>query len=190
LTCLFAIALLAMWLSQVTAVKVESLPGIPPEAERIASWIAAPDVLLRSMFAGVILLPEHIHRTWFTFGWLNIGPVWPSQILCGTALACVILVGEHSVARLRLAFRIWFLAIAMAITLAILFALLLTFTPPGRPAVDGLQGRYFTPVLPLLLFALLPARQILIRATLYVPWLMVAANVTVLLVIAKVFYRL
>jgi uncharacterized membrane protein len=52
--------------------------------------------------------------------------------------------------------RLWWLALALGGELLIEIALYLTGTPPGADYVQGVQGRYFLPLLPLAVLALLP----------------------------------
>ena len=48
--------------------------------------------------------------------------------------------------------KVWMGCICAAVIGATLLALLLDFTPLGRDHIDGVQGRYFIPILPLIIF--------------------------------------
>lgn len=56
--------------------------------------------------------------------------------------------------------RLWWLLIALGVALLIETAMYLTGTPLGADYIQGTQGRYFLPVLPLALIALSPAQAI------------------------------
>lgn len=61
-------------------------------------------------------------------------------------------------ARFGLVQRLWWLAIAAGAALLIETAMYLTGTPLGADYIQGTQGRYFLPLLPLVLLALSPDR--------------------------------
>jgi hypothetical protein len=54
--------------------------------------------------------------------------------------------------------RLWWLAVAAGVALLIETAMYLTGTPLGADYIQGTQGRYFLPILPLVLLALSPER--------------------------------
>jgi uncharacterized membrane protein len=54
--------------------------------------------------------------------------------------------------------RLWWLAVAAGVALLIETAMYLTGTPYAADFIQGTQGRYFLPVLPLVLLALSPAQ--------------------------------
>ena len=56
--------------------------------------------------------------------------------------------------------RLWWLAVAAGVALLIETAMYLTGTPLGADYIQGTQGRYFLPVLPLALLALMPPAPI------------------------------
>lgn len=56
--------------------------------------------------------------------------------------------------------RLWWLCVAAGVGLLIETAMYLTGTPLGADYIQGTQGRYFLPVLPLVLIALSPAEPI------------------------------
>ena len=63
-------------------------------------------------------------------------------------------------ARFGIGQRLWWLAIAAGTALLIETAMYLTGTPLGADYVQGTQGRYFLPLLPLVLLALMPANPL------------------------------
>ncbi|KXU30793.1 hypothetical protein A0J57_03000 [Sphingobium sp. 22B] len=66
-------------------------------------------------------------------------------------------IGSGSAMRVSWGQRLWWLAIAAGVALLIETAMYLTGTPLGADYIQGTQGRYFLPVLPLALVALMPA---------------------------------
>lgn len=56
--------------------------------------------------------------------------------------------------------RLWWLAVAVGTVLLIETAMYLTGTPLGADYIQGTQGRYFLPVLPLALIAMMPAQPL------------------------------
>ena len=72
--------------------------------------------------------------------------------MLGASIAC------GSGARFGIGQRLWWLAVAAGVALLIETAMYLTGTPLGADYIQGTQGRYFLPVLPLVLLALSPAR--------------------------------
>lgn len=67
-------------------------------------------------------------------------------------------VASGSGARFGLGQRLWWLAVAAGVALLIETAMYLTGTPLGADYIQGTQGRYFLPVLPLALLALSPGQ--------------------------------
>ncbi|MCI4589169.1 DUF2142 domain-containing protein [Sphingobium sp. BYY-5] len=63
-------------------------------------------------------------------------------------------------ARFGIGQRLWWLAVAVGVALLIETAMYLTGTPLGADYIQGTQGRYFLPVLPLILLALSPDRPL------------------------------
>ena len=88
------------------------------------------------------------------FGWNAI--LMP---LLAYPLACLMLaasVASGADERFGIGQRLWWLAVAAGVALLIETAMYLTGTPLGADYVQGTQGRYFLPVLPLVLVALSP----------------------------------
>ncbi len=69
-------------------------------------------------------------------------------------------IGSGSTMRFSLGQRLWWLAIAAGAGLLIETAMYLTGTALGADYIQGTQGRYFLPILPLALLALMPADPI------------------------------
>ena len=92
------------------------------------------------------------------FGWNAI--LLPLLAYPLAALMLVAGVASGSGARFGLAQRLWWLTVAAGVALLIETAMYLTGTPLGADYIQGTQGRYFLPVLPLVLLALSPDRAI------------------------------
>jgi uncharacterized membrane protein len=163
-----------LWSAAVAAwVSVPLLPGQPYHPGPL--WPGDPRPLFRSAIAGaqIIVILHHpfavalfpttaggraLHVLWLQFigvlGPLSIRlpralyAVWPAAIISG--IAAVAAEPRAQAAR-------WFTAPAAALGILgsielIFVALYLTWTPVGMDRVDGIQGRYFIPLLPVLLF--------------------------------------
>ncbi|QGP78297.1 DUF2142 domain-containing protein [Sphingobium sp. CAP-1] len=69
-------------------------------------------------------------------------------------------VASGSGARFGIGQRLWWLAVAASVALLIETAMYLTGTPLGADYIQGTQGRYFLPLLPLVLMALSPDQPV------------------------------
>ena len=92
------------------------------------------------------------------FGWNAILLPLLAYPLAAIMLAAGVANGTG--ARFGMGQRFWWLAVAASVALLIETAMYLTGTPPGANYIQGTQGRYFLPVLPLVLIALSPAQPV------------------------------
>lgn len=60
----------------------------------------------------------------------------------------------------RIQYKIILALLYLAVSLAIIGALYLSFTPVGSTSIEGVQARYFLPILPLFLLLLVPSCQL------------------------------
>ena len=88
------------------------------------------------------------------FGWNAILMPLLAYPLCVLMLGASILTGAG--VRVGIGQRLWWLAVAAGVALLIETAMYLTGTPLGADYIQGTQGRYFLPILPLVLLALSP----------------------------------
>lgn len=88
------------------------------------------------------------------FGWNAILLPLLAYPLALAMLGAAVLSG--SAMRFSLGQRLWWLAIVAGVALLIETAMYLTGTPLGADYVQGTQGRYFLPLLPLALMAFMP----------------------------------
>ncbi|SEJ64068.1 Uncharacterized membrane protein [Sphingobium sp. AP50] len=126
-----------------------------PLRDQLAIILADPISYARILASSVVeRAPVYALQIVGRFGWNAI--LLP---LLAYPLALLMLgagVASGSGARFGMGQRIWWLAVAAGVALLIETAMYLTGTPLGADYVQGTQGRYFLPVLPLVLMALSP----------------------------------
>lgn len=88
------------------------------------------------------------------FGWNAILLPLVAYPVAGIMLAAAVLSGAQE--RFDMGQRIWWLMVAAGVAILIETAMYLTGTPYAADYIQGTQGRYFLPVLPLALLALMP----------------------------------
>jgi uncharacterized membrane protein len=126
-----------------------------PLRDQLAIVLADPMGYARILAASVQeRAPVYALQIVGRFGWNAI--LMP---LLAYPLACLMLAASIASGvdeRFGIAQRLWWLAIAAGVALLIETAMYLTGTPLGADYIQGTQGRYFLPVLPLVLMALSP----------------------------------
>lgn len=187
LICVIAAGLLVVWLNEISALAIRP-QGIPPAAERLQLWLDRPSELLMLLERTYIWNGGPLLGSLFSFGWLNVGPVNSSAIMSGFACALVLIAGNTANGQLKLATRVWLVTIATSIILLLSIAMYLYWTPASEIWIQGLQGRYFIPVMPALLVALLPNRIQVRELTGLIALLMVGANLIGLEAVVAAFY--
>ncbi|MEC3949236.1 DUF2142 domain-containing protein [Sphingobium sp. HWE2-09] len=132
----------------------ETMMTAPLQAQ-LAIVLHDPLGYVRILFSSVIeRAPVYALQIVGRFGWNAI--LLP---LIAYPLGAVMLgagVANGMGARFGIAQRLWWLAVAAGVALLIETAMYLTGTPLGADYIQGTQGRYFLPVLPLVLIALSP----------------------------------
>lgn len=130
-----------------------------PLADQLAVVLRDPLAYGRILVSSVIeRAPVYALQIVGRFGWNAI--LLP---LIAYPLALLMLgagVATGTGARFGIGQRLWWLAVAGGIALLIETAMYLTGTPLGADYIQGTQGRYFLPILPLILIALSPSRPI------------------------------
>lgn len=156
-------------LSQVN--QIEYVYGVSPETPKIN-----PEKQAAIVFADV---PAFLSMVWTSFaerkafvattivgvyGWLNVPmPAWYYRF-AALFVCLALLSGEKGEPGLSMPHRALLLLLVLAVLLAFSFTMYMAWCDPGAKAIDNLQGRYFIPIAPLLLFLLrtplvrLPAR--------------------------------
>lgn len=130
-----------------------------PLAQQLTVILRDPLAYLQLLAASMIeRAPVYALQIAGRFGWNAILlPLlaYPLALLMLGAGIC-----SGSAMRFSLGQRFWWLAIAAGVALLIETAMYLTGTPLGADYIQGTQGRYFLPLLPLALLALMPAAPI------------------------------
>lgn len=91
------------------------------------------------------------------FGWFyfSLGPI----LIIIYIIFLIIMVLADNEKELGRGVRIWMFFIAATLSLSFLLVMYLEWTPVSSPLIEGVQGRYFLPAVPLLSFALIPKKQ-------------------------------
>jgi uncharacterized membrane protein len=111
-------------------------------------------------FAGILLssiaerMPVYALQMVGRFGWNAILLPLLAYPLALAMLIAALWGSDHG--HIAIARRLWWLALAIGSEFLIEIALYLTGTPPGADYIQGVQGRYLIPLLPLVGLALLP----------------------------------
>lgn len=148
-----------------------------PLADQLAVILNDPVGYVRILTSSVIeRAPVYALQIVGRFGWNAILLPLIAYPLAAIMLGAAVLSGAE--ARFGVGQRLWWLAVAGGVALLIETAMYLTGTPPGADFIQGTQGRYFLPVLPLVLLALSPDRAVRGART------VLAASVLLLLLIA------
>ena len=130
-----------------------------PLRDQLATILASPLGYVHILVTSIIeRTPVYALQIVGRFGWNAILLPLLAYPLAALMLAAGVATGTG--ARFGLGQRAWWLAVALGVALLIETAMYLTGTPLGADYIQGTQGRYFLPVLPLVLIALSPARAI------------------------------
>ena len=150
-----AAILLFAWMRINSHSIVQFLPTLPTVSEQVF-WIGSHPldylaVIARTYVRLVPVLWADLYR----FGDSTV-PIGLSAALAGAAALLLIMIhGDHQAVELTRARRLWMLVIVIVVAALIATAIFVTFTRPGAPYIPSIQGRYFLPVLPLALIALM-----------------------------------
>ncbi|WP_420144960.1 DUF2142 domain-containing protein [Sphingobium sp.] len=127
-----------------------------PLSEQLAVILHDPVRYLRILVSSVTeRAPVYALQIVGRFGWNAILLPLIAYPLAMLMLAAGVASGNG--ARFGMAQRLWWLAIAAGVALLIETAMYLTGTPLGANYIQGTQGRYFLPLVPVVLIALSPA---------------------------------
>lgn len=158
---LLAFALSALWQAYISPVaSLLTLEGTS-SSKQIAFLLANPLRIFKVTWNTYFNFgSDNIYLSFFiALGMLNVVlPVW---IGIAWTIALVKSFGQSVGAKkdlLKLWQKLYFAAVAFGLFAAITLAIYLTWTRPGQDHVDGLQGRYFLPVLAILIPALTSKR--------------------------------
>jgi uncharacterized membrane protein len=130
-----------------------------PLSDQLAIILHDPLAYVRVLFSSVAeRAPVYALQIVGRFGWNAILMPLIAYPLAAVMLAAGVASGAS--VRFGAGQRIWWLAVAAGVALLIETAMYLTGTPLGADYIQGTQGRYFLPLLPLVLMALSPAQPI------------------------------
>ncbi|MCK0531264.1 DUF2142 domain-containing protein [Sphingobium agri] len=126
-----------------------------PLAAQLGVILADPAAYVRALGSSIVeRSPVYALQIAGRFGWNAI--LLPLLAYPVAAVMLAAAVASGSGVRVSLAQRLWWLAVLVGTGLLIETAMYLTGTPLGADYVQGTQGRYFLPLLPLALLALMP----------------------------------
>ena len=130
-----------------------------PLAAQLGVILADPFAYLRLLCASIIeRAPVYALQIVGRFGWNAILLPLLAYPLAGIMLCAGIFSGSGM--RFSLRQRCWWLLVVLGGALLIETAMYLTGTPLGADYIQGTQGRYFLPLLPLALLAVMPERAL------------------------------
>ncbi|MDF0544380.1 DUF2142 domain-containing protein [Sphingobium sp. H39-3-25] len=133
--------------------KTGELTITAPLAEQLSVVLRDPIGFLRILATSVAeRSPVYVLQIVGRFGWNSILLPLVAYPLASCMLLAALLSGDR--VQVTWGVRLWWLAIAVGAALLVETALYLTGTPLGADYVQGVQGRYFLPILPLALMAL------------------------------------
>ncbi|MGE4321678.1 MAG: DUF2142 domain-containing protein [Sphingobium sp.] len=128
-----------------------------PLADQLAVILNDPVAFVRILVTSVTeRLPVYLLQIVGRFGWNAI--LLPLAVYPLAAIMLLAGMMSGSGARFPLTQRLWWVAVAIGVALLIEIAMYLTGTPLAADFIQGTQGRYFLPMLPLLLLALSSAQ--------------------------------
>lgn len=134
----------------------EHLPTAPL-AEQLAVVRADPTAFVHILASSIVeRMPTYLVQIVGRFGWNAVMLPLLAYPLAAIMLVAALLSGSGI--RASVGQRLWWLAVATGVALLIETAMYLTATPLAADYVQGTQGRYFLPLLPLALLALSPDR--------------------------------
>jgi len=128
-----------------------------PLADQLAIVRQDPAAFVHILATSIVdRMPTYAVQIVGRFGWNAILLPLIAYPLAALMLGAALLSGSGI--RASLGQRLWWLAVAAGVALLIEIAMYLTATPLGADYVQGTQGRYFLPLLPLALLTLSPDR--------------------------------
>jgi hypothetical protein len=123
-------------------------------ADQLAFMLAAPLQYLQVLATSILdRLPVYVLGVIGRFGWNAILLPIPAYLLACGVVALALVAPIDPLWRPKPLQRAWWLAIGLGTWVLVETALYLTGTPLGADYIQGTQGRYFLPFLPLLALA-------------------------------------
>jgi hypothetical protein len=180
----------ALWLHATSGEAVRMLPGAADPSAQLHHILAHPAAYAATLGRTLLVRGPWTILSTFSFAWMTVGPSFGAALLAIAAFIIALRSGIGGADGLPRSWAGWAALLAIAIAGAIATAMYLAGTPLGAPLIDGLQGRYFLPLLPVLCLALGRKRAGPRERAKLAAGLMVAANGFALLTIAAAFYTI
>lgn len=164
-----AAVVLAAFVVSMVLVNSQTIVTYATETETYVSWaeeagysfaqlLGNPKLVLRLFYNTLVWQAEHYHMTMIG-AWLgNVDVVLevPYLTVCWFTISLLLLTlrkpGE--MIQIRGGQRIWVWVTCFGCAAAILFSMLLAWTPVSSRLITGVQGRYFLPILPVFLMSI------------------------------------
>ncbi|MFR4439567.1 MAG: DUF2142 domain-containing protein [Hungatella sp.] len=164
-----AAVVLAAFVVSMVLVNSQTIVTYATETETYVSWaeeagysfaqlLGNPKLVLRLFYNTLVWQAEHYHMTMIG-AWLgNVDVVLevPYLTVCWFTISLLLLTlrkpGE--MIQIRGGQRIWVWVTCFGCAAAILFSMLLAWTPVSSRIITGVQGRYFLPILPVFLMSI------------------------------------
>ena len=126
-----------------------------PLADQLGVILADPVAYVRILCSSVVdRAPVYALQVVGRFGWNAILLPLAAYPLAALMIGAGVLSGSG--VQIGIGQRLWWIVVAAGSALLIETAMYLTGTPLGADYIQGTQGRYFLPILPLLLLAVMP----------------------------------
>lgn len=160
---------LAAFLASMILVNSQTVVHYVKESESYIEWaqetgysfaylVYNPNVVFEMLYNTIIWQSKDYHLNMIGLSLGNMDPVLNVPYLLILAFSACLLVlmfrkpGEQLI--VSKGRRVWILLVCGAGIAAIMFSMLLAWTPVGAKTIEGVQGRYFLPFLPAILFCL------------------------------------
>lgn len=186
--CVVAALPAILWFHASAGSVVRPWSDIPSPATRLTNWLHHPLEFPGFLARTYIAHAQDLMGTLFAFGWMNIPGSYVAVSLTIVACGLLLIAGDLSASRLTVQARLWCIGCAAAVIWSISFVAWLYWTPASMDWINGLQGRYFIPIMPPVLVALLRGRDTMTDVGRFVPILLIGANFSVLATIRQAFY--
>ena len=164
-----AAVVLAAFVVSMVLVNSQTIVTYATETETYVSWaeeagysfaqlLGNPKLVLRLFYNTLVWLAEHYHMTMIG-AWLgNVDVVLevPYLTVCWFTISLLLLTLRNpgEMIQIRGGQRIWVWVTCFGCAAAILFSMLLAWTPVSSRIITGVQGRYFLPILPVFLMSI------------------------------------
>lgn len=156
------------WGLAMAAVNTKTILTYATETESYVPWaqeagysltylIHNPMELIRMFYQTLLWQMEHYHLTMMGAYLGNLDQVLDVPYILilffTVCLLCLALKKPGESQRMSKGNRIWIYVLCLGCTVAILLSMLIAWTTVSSPVISGVQGRYFLPILPILLMA-------------------------------------